>query len=93
MKNGRKAPNAPAVGQGCCPILWDSPTGSNTTTGQIRRTVEELEDIHYRTPVQRNMPSGTSLPIWTSCRACSRKEIKFWPNSTNRSIFLAEPPE
>jgi len=23
-----------------------SPTGSNTTTGQIRKTVEELEEIH-----------------------------------------------
>jgi len=55
------------------------PTGSNTTTGQIRRTVEVLEEINYRNPVERNMPSGTSLPTWTSCRASPRKESKFCP--------------
>jgi len=34
-----------------------SPTGSNTTTGHIRRLVEVLEE---RIPVGRNMPSGSS---------------------------------
>jgi len=37
--------------------------------------------------VGRNMPRGTLLPTWTSCRACPRLRC------TNKSIFLAEPPE
>jgi len=77
-KNGRKTPSTPAGGQCCCP-------GSNTTTGQVRTTDKVLEEIHYRAPVGRNMPSKTSLPTWTSCRACARKKSEFWPNSTNRS--------
>jgi len=31
------------------------PTGSNTTTGQIRKIVEVLKEIHKRIPVERNM--------------------------------------
>jgi len=55
-----------------------SRTGSNTTTGQIRKIVEVLKEIHYRIAVGGNMPSGTLLPTWTTCRACSHKESKFW---------------
>jgi len=47
------------------------PTGNNTPTGQIRRTVEDLEIVHSKSPLERSMTIGTSL---TTCRTGSRKE-------------------
>jgi len=56
-----------------------SPTGSNTTTGQIRRIDAVLEEVRQGIQVGRNMSRGTSLPTWTSWRACLRKNSKIWP--------------
>jgi len=47
------------------------PTGRNTTTGHVRRIVEVLEE---RISVGRSMPSGTSLPTWTSGRVLAKNE-------------------
>jgi len=30
----------------CCSLLWEFTAGSNTTTGEIRRIVKVLEEIH-----------------------------------------------
>jgi len=56
------------------------PTGRNTITGLILRIAEVLEIIQSRSPLRRSMTGGTSLPTWTSCRSCPRKESMFWPN-------------
>jgi len=42
-------------------------------------SADEIGRLNDCCPVGRNMPSGTSLPTWTSCQACPRKESKIWP--------------
>jgi len=63
IKNGWKTPKTAKGGQcrwkrtrnpSCCP-LWDLTDRNNTTTGQIPRIVEVLEEIHYRISVGGNM--------------------------------------
>jgi len=36
----------------------------------------------------RNMAIGTSLPTWTSCWACPRKESKFWPKEYGYVVLI-----
>jgi len=54
---------------------------------RLRRIVEVLEE---RISVGRSMPSGTSLPTWTSSRACPRKERKFWPKEFGYVVLIEE---
>jgi len=39
-------------------------------------------------PVGRNMPSGTSISTWTSCRARPRKEGKIWPKEFGCVVLI-----